>query len=252
MFQISFNSFDHNFCESLIYSIDPHPEYFNAISSLFITFIGINAFFMPNINFNSQMLYSSLTINGISSFFYHWFNTIGWGLLDRMSMIVIAMYSTSLFIINLNKFFKVNQLFVHLLVGCYFISLLTVAGLHMEDLFNLMFGMFLASLFIFMMIVNKHKHNLKIPTQIINFGWLGIKYIFISGLFWIVTENLCTKFSLIKYLFGHVWWHIFVSYGGYLVSLVFNYLLMIEDQQFITISYNRFGIPYLNKYKHSV
>ena len=40
---INFNNYDHNFCESSIYSNDKHPEYINALSSLFITFIGINA-----------------------------------------------------------------------------------------------------------------------------------------------------------------------------------------------------------------
>jgi len=42
MLEIAFNQFDHNFCESTIYSDGPHPEYFNTISSLFITFIGLN------------------------------------------------------------------------------------------------------------------------------------------------------------------------------------------------------------------
>ena len=40
MHLINFNDFDHNFCESTIYSSDPYPEYLNSISSLFITFIG--------------------------------------------------------------------------------------------------------------------------------------------------------------------------------------------------------------------
>ena len=56
MFEIDFYSFDHNFCESTIYSLDPHPEYLNAISSLFITFIGFNAFFKSGTDFLLQIL----------------------------------------------------------------------------------------------------------------------------------------------------------------------------------------------------
>ena len=78
MFDIKFSSYDHNFCESQIYSSEPHPEYFNSISSLFITFIGINALFKQNINFLLSLLYSSLIVNGITSCFYHYFNSIGW------------------------------------------------------------------------------------------------------------------------------------------------------------------------------
>jgi hypothetical protein len=256
MFQIEFNSFDHNFCESLIYSNGPHPEYLNAISSLFITFVGINGLIKPNINFYLQMLFSALAVNCVTSCYYHWFNSIGWGLLDRMSMIMIALASTFLFMGHLDKFIKLDKWnnvkflisIIHLLVSTYFTILLTIAGLHIEDTFNILFGLFLTSLVIYMRLVNKHKHNLNMPPQIINFGWKGIKYIALSGAFWLITENLCSNIWFIKYLFGHVWWHIFVSYGGYLLSLVPNFMSLIDESNYVSISYDVWGIPYLEKF----
>lgn len=257
MFEIDFNSFDHNFCESTIYSLDPHPEYLNAISSLFITFIGFNAFFKSGASdFLLQILYSSLFINGITSCFYHYYNNIGWGLLDRMSMILIATSSTYIFMYHLDKIIRINRWentsfmmkSLHILVTTYFTILFTVAGLHLETLFNVLFGLFLASLVVYMYLFDKHQNTLKIPKQIINFGWDGIKYIAISGVFWIVTENLCSHIFFIKYLFGHIWWHVFVSYGGYLFSMVPNYLTLKDENNIIQINYDFFGLPYLTKY----
>ena len=259
-FEINFNNFDHNFCESMIYSYGSHPEYLNSASSLFITFIGLNGLAslinLPN-NFFLQLLFSALVINGITSCFYHRTNNIGWGLLDRMSMILIAMSCTYLFMEHLDKFIKYkNKKFilvgVHLLVCTYYTILFTVSGLHMESVFNVLFGVFLASLSLFMLLVNQHQNldTLNIDPLIIKFGWKGIKYIGLSGIFWITTENLCYNIWFIKYLFGHVWWHIFVSYGGYLLSLVPNYLTLMYKytNKEIEIKSNIFNLPYLGIY----
>ena len=271
MFEIDFYSFDHNFCESMIYSTGTSPqiEYLNAVSSLFITFIGLNALTKPDNDFFLQLLYSALAVNGITSCVYHWVNNIGWGLLDRMSMIIIAMASIYLFMKHLDNFIlqdtsKYGKLLmsgIHLLVCGYFTTLFTIAGLHMESVFNVLFGLFLVSLVGFMWLVNKRKDNSKISGPIFKFGWDGIKYIALSGIFWIVTENLCGHIWFIKYLFGHVMWHVFVSYGGYLLSIVPKYLtlvdelnipydLNIQDSAKIYIKYDCFCLPYICKSKH--
>ena len=257
MHSISFNDFDHNFCESSIYSSDPHPEYFNSISSLFITFIGLNGLSNPYISFQLILLYSGLVINGITSCLYHYYNTIGFGLLDRMSMIIIAMSSINLFILNINQIIilhkcyrvKLVTLSINLLCCIYFTFLFTIAGLHMETLFNIMFSIFLGSLVIFVNLIKKNYYKLGIPYELILLGQKGIIYIILSGLFWIITENLCDYSNIIKYMYGHVWWHFFVSYGGYLISLIPHYIYMnahINTRLYpIIIVYNRFSIPYL-------
>ena len=253
MYQIDFFGFDHNFCESLIYSTTQHPEYLNSISSLFITFIGINGLVNPHTDFFLDFVFSSLAINGVTSALYHWFNNIGFGLLDRMSMILIAISSTFLFMNHVHKFIKFDKWnniilitkITRIIVPSYFTILFTIAGLHMENLFNVLFGLFLGSLILFMLLINRHQKNLKIPEQIVNYGWKGLKCIALSGLFWIVTENLCNYFVFIKYLFGHVIWHVFVSYGGYLISLIPNYISLLDNYDFIFVKYDMFGLPYL-------
>lgn len=231
-----------------------HPEYFNSISSLFITFIGINGMFKPNTDFFLDFLFSSLAINGITSALYHWYNNIGFGLLDRMSMVLIALSSTLLFMNHLTKFIKLDKWsninlvtkIARITVTTYFTVLFTIAGLHMEDLFNILFGLFLASLILFMLFINKHQKNLRIPDNILNYGWKGIRFIALSGAFWLITENLCNSFGFIKYLYGYVVWHIFVSYGGYLISLIPNYMSLNDNYDYIIIKYDIFGLPYLS------
>lgn len=171
-----------------------------------------------------------------------------------MGMVLIAMASTYFFINHLDKFIILDKWSnvrcllncIHLLVCIYFTILFTIAGLHMETTFNVLFGLFLFSLLIFMSLVDKHQYNIKIPNNIVNYGWTGIKYIVLSGICWIVTENLCHKIWFIKYLFGHVWWHVFVSYGGYLVSLIPNYLTLKESYDTVFIRNDYFGIPYID------
>ena len=261
---INFNNYDHNFCESSIYSNDKHPEYINALSSLFITFIGINALLKQLVyrergyeinSFLHSILYSALTVNGITSSLYHYYNNIGWGLMDRMSMIIIAMSSVILFqsIINsiliLEKYKNIiiNNI-INIIITSYFTILFTIAGLHMESLFNIMFSFFLIFLVFMVYIINKYYKMLEIPYQLVILSNRGILYVTISGIFWIITELLCNKFTFIKYLFGHVWWHIFVSYGGYLISLIPLYLCMKQNNYKIKINivYDNFNIPYLD------
>jgi len=264
MYTIDFNSYDHNFCESTIYSDTQHPEYINSLSSLFISFIGVIGLFKPNINFFLATLYSSLIVNGITSCFYHYFNSIGWGLLDRMSMILIALSSINLFIYDINRIIILNRYknirlvnrCISIITAAFFTILFTVAGLHMETFFNIMFGLFLTSLIIFMYLIRRHYIKLRIPYEIVLLGWRGITYIALSGIFWLLTENLCNKFYYIKFMFGHVWWHIFVSYGGYIISLVPCYLYMQELQnrnnKHIKIEYDRYNLPYLVFYELSM
>ena len=261
---INFNNYDHNFCESSIYSNNKHPEYINALSSLFITFIGINALVKQLVyrehgkelnSFLHSILYSALIVNGIASSLYHYYNNIGWGLMDRISMIIIAMSSVILFqsIINsiliLEKYKNIiiiNNI-INIIITSYFTILFTIAGLHMESLFNIMFSIFLIFLVFMVYIINTHFKMLEIPYQLVILSNRGILYVTISGMFWIITELLCNKFTFIKYLFGHVWWHIFVSYGGYLISLIPLYVCMKQNNYKIKINivYDNFNIPYL-------
>lgn len=258
MHKINFNEFDHNFCEALIYSTEKHPEYINAFSSLFISFVGFNGLLKSHLSLGISLLYSCLIINGISSFLYHYYNNIGFGLTDRMSMVLIAMSCANIMITNINKFiilenqnyicFTLLAKIINITSVLYFTLLLTITGLHMENEFNMLFGLFLFNIFIFIYLVKRHSKTLNIPIQILKLAWKGFGLILVGGIFWITTELLCKRYNFIKYLFGHMFWHICISYGGYLITLLPQYMFLSDKNkkyQKISLSNDCLGIPFI-------
>lgn len=256
MHSISFTSHDHTFCEASLYidsNNNPHPEYINTLSSLFLSFIGLRALTYSNLSSPYRFLYTSMMINGFTSAGYHWTNQIGWGLLDRMSMILIALSSTFVFmqylddLIEMYRWQNVDGMLraINLLIAAYFTILYTVAGLHYEEIFNYLFSCFLISLVVFMILIHKYRVKLRIKYDIVKIGWKGIFYIVLSGFFWITSEKLCSSYPMIRYLHGHAIWHIAVSYGGYLVSLVPLYIHQKTYAPYVAVLLQYDGTPYL-------
>jgi hypothetical protein len=235
---MDFNLLDHSFCEMNIYG--KSPEYINTISSLSLTFFGIFGLFFNNIN-EVKNIYSALIINGISSFMYHYNNKIGWGLMDRFSMILIAIpcYSVAIDVLQLSK---IKKDIFRIIITSYITILMTVTGLQQEILFNILFGCFLSSLFIFIYIVQYQNNYYLIPKNILNKGWLGIVCLILAGSVWIITEKLCLKYSIIKYLFGHSFWHLGCAYGGYLLTLIPTFIY--NKDNFLKLDYY-LNIPYI-------
>jgi hypothetical protein len=224
--KIDASTYDHSFCEVELYENKYSPEYCNAITALFISYIGyfgIRTTLRP-INNNIFGLYFALIINGISSCFYHITHTIGWGLIDRFSMIHIALYCFLIFISvfqHLNISSSICQTLYSISI-LYIILLTSVCGLQHEELFNTLFGGFLLSIVLFLIIVYR---QVMIPHRIMGYAINGVLLLIISGISWIVTELHCKKYSFLPYLFGHSIWHISVALGGYYISLLPVYIL---------------------------
>ena len=62
-----------NFCERRIYPYQ--PEYYNAITALFISLIGLKGIKKHKTHYIITLIYWSIFTNGIYSFLYHWY---GW------------------------------------------------------------------------------------------------------------------------------------------------------------------------------
>ena len=206
---MNFTNYDHSFCEKQLWNI----EYMNSFSSLAMSATGIYGFyFMPFISVPITLVYISLFLNGIGSFGYHWTNQIGWGLIDRMTMILMAI---SAYQIGLETVFKNKYMF--LISQIYITSLLVVCGLYQDDAFNTLFGIFLGSLIFYIYMTSKLKLA---EPKYIRKGYYGIGFMAIAGFFWIITEKYCHN---LKYFPGHALWHIAISIGGhYILNLATN------------------------------
>jgi len=242
LFSIHFTQFDHVFCEASIYNNG--SEYMNSATALFISFVG-----MFGLSYNSyqsinlDMLYCSLILNGVASSIYHHTHFIGWGLLDRCSMIYISTYCYNIFlellITGKSKISHVSQL----TLVVYLTYLSTITGLHNESLFNKLFGFFLCSMLGFLLLCRLKYPN--IPKNVFNYGVKGVVYITVAGISWIITENLCDKYFVMKYLYGHSLWHIAVSLGGYYLSLIPIYVYKNDGSTDIKLEY-KYNIPYIS------
>ena len=217
---IEFNTFDHSFCESKLFN--DGPEYISCLTALFISFIGFFGIVMNQTEENTLFLYYSLIINGVTSSLYHYNHYIGWGLMDRYSMILISVYCFKIFfkVLEHNNT-KISHIIKFISV-LYLVYIQTFAGLHQENYFNNMFGFFLVSILIFVIKISNVDYNFN--PKLIDLAFKGIFLITIGGVSWIITENLCHSFGIMKYLLGHAIWHICVALGGYYISLVPIYI----------------------------
>lgn len=218
-----FNTYDHSFCEAKLWN--GPPEYINSITSLFISIVGLYGLFKNNqMNNDMNLLYSALVINGIASALYHWTNYLGWGYFDRFSMILIAFPSVIAGFKELSYLYKFdnkfNKIFI-ILIQLYFTIIMTLCALDYENIFDNMFGIFLGFIVTFVIMINNKRDYINENVKIlINYGIIGAEMIIIAGCSWIIIENLCDKFWIMKYTHGHAMWHIFVSVGGYMTSLL--------------------------------
>lgn len=242
---INFFSNDHHFCEMLLYGYP--PEYMNAYTSLFISFLGFFGLLMNPTTKDIDLIYSTLVVNGFSSFLYHYTNQIGWGLMDRFSMVMLIVYCSNIFI-TISKEFDLCNAFYDLLkilqVWC-IVYILTITGLHNEDLFNIVFGLFLFSLLCAMLFFQFYDKKFNINHRLLHYGWRGIQLITTGGIFWIITENLCYTYPYMKYLFGHSVWHIAVGLGGYYFLLIPLYIYNHKNRYVIKYYLK---LPYLSDY----
>jgi hypothetical protein len=225
---IPFTGPDHPFCEFYIYN--KAPEYINATTSLMLVFYGMKGLLMFRKAVSHQrMLYMAFLVNGLTSCMYHSTNWIGWGLMDRFSMLLIAWNCYMLFLEVLRAHTRIWAPLLDCMrfgITMYMTVMMTIAGLHNEPLFDTLFGTFLGSLILVLGMVSCMRRTFPLSSSILKDGWKGVGYIGMAGAAWILTEKWCLSYVVLKYVMGHAVWHVGVSYGGFLVSHIPYHLLL--------------------------
>ena len=211
---------DHYFCEGLLNGL---PEYYNALSSLFISYFGLVGLYEIHDDLIIQIIYSLLFINGISSFMYHWTGNIGFALYDEFPMI-ISLFLGNIYIDNLipSKYKKYKILFnINLMVLYLIINVMEDQRLIFPYYFAFSLLYILFNIKRFVRITN----NLSIIDMTNNVNYYS-SVIIISALLWGVTEISCKYYRINYtkiYLLGHPLWHFMISYGFYnLIKIIYN------------------------------
>lgn len=209
---------DHYFCEGKINGL---PEYYNAFSSLFITYYGLLGLYHTHNNIMVQVIYSLLSINGISSFMYHWTGNFGFALYDEYPMI-LALFLGNIYVenkissinIKYKILFYINLMIIYLVINV------------MEDQ-RLIFPYYF-SLGLLLTLYNIHRYGYyykkinHIPLYSINYY---ISIIISSAVLWGITEISCDHYQITSsslYLIGHPLWHFMISYGFYNLIKILN------------------------------
>lgn len=248
---LTFTTKLNGFCEATIYG--GPPEYINAITSLFITFIGYYAIQAnSHSNQNILMLYASLIINGMASCIYHWTHYNGWGHFDAVSMILISMFSMLAMKQEIEHLYNIKnrKVYIDTSFMLYFTVMIVSLCLDNDLVFRILFGCFLVFILIGVVLINNviNNNRLYLDNEIVYNGHFGMFCVAFSGISWIITETLCDSVTVIKYIPGHAFWHIFISYGGYHVSQLILALSFVR--QSLKFTYNSTGN--INKYLPTV
>ena len=138
------NKVIHNFCESRLQNNNP-PEIFNAFTSFFISIIPFIFGFPKNIYFfNSSLL---LIINGITSFYYHYYLNYFGKQSDEIAMILITYY-TIFGLLNLQFYNYRNRIINYNIYNLIYMFLFIVFNteIYFDFLFPYLFSSYLIPL----------------------------------------------------------------------------------------------------------
>jgi hypothetical protein len=221
---VSFNHTDFSFCEGKVQG--GPPEYINALSSIIMSMIGLYGLIVnKHNNLYVKLIHSGIIMNGIGSCGFHYTNYMGWGMIDRSSMIVLAIGS----ILGMTRkiFHKQNIGFesvylslASVFMAVYFTSMMTTVAMSWENFFDILFALFLVGVvvsmlcFIYIIHVDLYERHPK-PF---NMAFRGVGLMVIAGIIWILTEMFCEELPIMGYIHGHAFWHLFVAYGAYLIT----------------------------------
>lgn len=255
-----------NMCEGIYHG---SPEYFSCITSLFMFSFGVlGLFFSKSPLHLIKTLHTLLILNGIGSFGHHWMMTIGWKIVDNIT-IFLALWISGYIFINeiINKIYKkykygilatsikintitgmMNILFSSIaLMGCLMIiDSDTNDLLSIHRLLPVLFGipLFIISTCYFVMRYSTHQPSCSEFDSIHMFNNAQIFHAF-SVLF--IGTSLCVVFTSadqiveiycpelnnqwLRFLGIHGLWHFAISIGLYMISQFLVFISTVDDDQ---------------------
>jgi len=202
-------TFNHNFCESRL-QYNEGPEYYNAITSLFITIIPLITGFPKNTYFKN--ITYMFILNGFFSCYYHY--SLSWfgKHLDEITMIIANYYGIRAMLQFYPKDFQNNINLMNITFMPIFIAFNTIP--QYDFLFPHIF--FIYVLLTIFLILDLSK-KLKLVKTVHNYLLISA----IGGISWIISENYCNAYTT----YGHVVWHYMFPLGLYTIIVIYDELL---------------------------
>ena len=198
--------FQHNFCESRLQE-NRSPEFYNAYSSLIISIVP----FLMNIPKNQIFTNVSFCfmINGVASFYYHYYLSWSGKQADEIIMILCNYFGLCGLIKMNYENEKNKKLFYFINMSYMYFFLIINSFIEYDALFpHLFFVYLLPTIYLIKCVAKKTKQSY-LPNLLCSaFG----------GFCWMISENYCNSFTK----FGHVLWHLLFPIGFYRLLLQFD------------------------------
>lgn len=228
---------DPGFCESLIWT----PEYVNAITSFAMLYFSVLGLFLNKTrNYLIITIFSNIFVNFIGSFAFHYTLYQGWGLIDTITMVIAGFFGMYTIWTTILQFFIIGNVLHYISIVFFMLTNVFMAfSLADRALDNFIgFETAIAVPFILIIIgtvveiiiakckgVETKERVEYVDFTVIKYLIAGVVMVFLTSLIWLLTEPFCyTKDNRIAYTFSHAFWHIFVSYGFYLIAVCNIYL----------------------------
>lgn len=261
---MKFSTIDHGFCESTGHKL-PYPEILNSYSSIFISIIGLIGLLLTlkyKRIYEIRFIYGMLMVNGYGSFCYHYTQQIGYAMVDELSMmlgVILGLHTLYNIIIN-SMHLPVSQndficKFIHnhifykatctTILSFYFILSYSISIFEeTRYLFPFLFAI-PAVLLIpgCIYVYSTYYYDKHDGAKLLELGLLCSLF---ATFVWMTTEPFCERYPIIKYLHTHVFWHIFMSYGLFLIiQFLLHFHLYVTDGIYYEITMH-YGIPFFN------
>jgi len=229
---MNWTDYTRGFCEGVVgIPIGPIREPANAFSSLFLVFFGLLGIIQsPRAPLIIQFLYGMLFYNGIGSFFFHAFWQIGWATIDVFTMFLALSMGVWGLADSLSNEFKYSYQKLAPILALFFngilIFSLTLSRLGIRDDYfqAIIFSLYLSSIIVIICLF----HLEAIHKELKKLFFISVPLMILGYAIWFVCETLCVSIIM---AYGHVIWHILLSYGSYVLITVGSYSNAIKYRQ---------------------
>jgi hypothetical protein len=264
---MKFTEIDHGFCES-VGEILPYPEIFNSYSSMAMSVFGLIGLLLTlryKRVHDIRFICGLLVVNGVGSFYYHYTQQIGWALIDELSMMLaVALGLNSMYTMIINSLhlpvsqnvYSYRAIHNHItykglltLALSFYVILIYPMSIFDEtrEWFPMIFTIPMMCLIpgcvyiYFVHYRNSYVYKPNNKSYENNGGDLllnGLKWALFASTVWGFTEPLCQTYQFMKYFHTHVIWHVFISYGMFLlIMFLLHFHLYTIDKRHYKINY---------------
>jgi len=195
------------------------------------------------------LTYAMFALNAIGSFMYHWTGQVGWAHVDEYSMTVAAVLPAYTIFEEMSVFYGFKfRTWSLTFAGWFMVLSFTIGALDLPgEITSVFFAVpiaFLVACCLLATFNTKYVENENVTDEEKRMLVGGVCTALGSTVVWVVTETLCPTVPAMRYVYGHVIWHVGMPYGLYCVLMFISTTRANEAGATSRILYLSGKLPY--------